>query len=79
MKSFSLRLAISQNRTFGDTSDDILSLANVSIGKINQTNPGVVRGRGSVPTPIPPNLLVSKVQSNQHPLDHLLIMPRGKG
>jgi len=29
-------------------SDDIPALANVAIGKINQTNPGVVRGIDSV-------------------------------
>jgi hypothetical protein len=32
-----------------DLSDDIPALANVAIGKINQTNPGVVRGIDSVP------------------------------
>ena len=39
---------ISLGWCFGDTSD-IPALANVAIGKINQTNPGVVRGIDSVP------------------------------
>ena len=42
--------AVSQISGLGDTSDDILSLANVAIGKINQTNPGVVLCINSVPT-----------------------------
>jgi hypothetical protein len=34
--------SISQIWHSGDLSDDIPALANVAIGKINQTNPGVV-------------------------------------
>jgi hypothetical protein len=40
---------ITQLSCFGDTSDDILYAANLAIGKINQTNPGVVRGIDSLP------------------------------
>jgi hypothetical protein len=40
---------ISKIRRFGDMSDEIPALANVAIGKINQTNPGVVRGIDSLP------------------------------
>lgn len=40
---------ISQLWCFGDTSDATPVLASVAIGRINQTNPWVVRGVDSVP------------------------------
>ena len=42
---------ISQVCRFGDLSDDIPALAIGAIGKINQTNPEMVRGIDSVPAP----------------------------